>query len=206
MALPQLWLSRLAGTLKSFFRCEGVFFGHEISTPSNPPSGYHKLYPKDGGSWYLLNSSGTETEITGGSDGGVPLGAIIAHYAGSGLTGMPSIATVQGLGFALCDGTTAASQGISDPTITAATPDINGDGAFIRANDAASATLENHQLQTHTHNLTFLNISSQNAYDWSSNNNSLGQNGTQASGNPSTANGSKTRPDYVTVVWFMRVK
>ena len=204
MAFYDIWMPKLVGTLKSFFRTEGLFFGQERAiAPSNPSSGYYKFYPKTDGSWYLLDSSGTETELTsGGGDGEIPLGAIIAHYAGSSLTGMPSIATVQAAGFALCDGTTAATQGISGATITEATPDLNGGAEFIRASDTAG-TEQSHQLESHTHsygnergtlNTFFTDHSGR--YD-----------ATGSTGSPGgCSTGSETRPDYVTVVWFMRVK
>lgn len=40
------------------------------ATPSNPQSGYKKIYAKDDGKVYTLNSSGTETEVGSGSGGG----------------------------------------------------------------------------------------------------------------------------------------
>ena len=36
-----------------------------ITTPSNPASGYMKLYPKSDGTFYILDSAGTETQIAG---------------------------------------------------------------------------------------------------------------------------------------------
>lgn len=41
----------------------------EISTPSNPASGYLKIYPKTDNKLYKLTSAGTETEIGGGGSG-----------------------------------------------------------------------------------------------------------------------------------------
>jgi hypothetical protein len=44
----------------------------QIVTPSNPSAGYNKLYPKSGNKYYVLDSSGNETELgTGASAGGV---------------------------------------------------------------------------------------------------------------------------------------
>lgn len=203
MALPSLILSRLVGTLKAFFRTEGGFRFKEIATPgTNPPSGYRKFYPKSDGSFYLLDSTGSESEITGGSTDGVcPIGAIIAHYAGSGLTGMPTIATVQGLGFALCDGTTPSSQGISDPVVTGSTPDLNGGTEFIRASDSAG-THQEHQLESHRHTVNVKRVQLS-GYTTAA---GLLSPGTTASGGPSGNSGTKTRPDYCTVIWFMRAK
>lgn len=48
----------------------GLLYEKEQSvTPSNPPSGFRKIYPKTDGFWYSLSPTGTETRI-GGSGGG----------------------------------------------------------------------------------------------------------------------------------------
>lgn len=39
----------------------------EISTPSNPPANNHRVYIKSDGNMYMLNSSGVETQVNGGS-------------------------------------------------------------------------------------------------------------------------------------------
>jgi hypothetical protein len=41
-----------------------------IATPSNPASGYMKIYPKLDNKYYTLDSTGTETEVGSGSGGG----------------------------------------------------------------------------------------------------------------------------------------
>lgn len=46
------------------------------SSPSNPGSGYQKIYAKTDGKLYVRNSSGTETQLTNVAGGGV--------YSGSG--------------------------------------------------------------------------------------------------------------------------
>lgn len=70
----------------------------------------------------------------------IGVGSIIAHT--TNLAGSETVAELQARGFALCDGTTAASQGITDAIITAATPNLNG-GRFLRGGGAGqSGTLE----------------------------------------------------------------
>ncbi len=68
------------------------------------------------------------------------------------MTGAVTKATLQGQGWAICDGTTPATQGISSPTITT-TPDLQDQ--FIRmSNDETSGTTggsdtHNHQFITY---------------------------------------------------------
>lgn len=70
----------------------------------------------------------------------VGVGSIIAHT--TNLAGAETITEMQARGFALCDGTTPASQGIMNALITAATPNLNG-GRFLRGGSSAqSGTLE----------------------------------------------------------------
>lgn len=47
-----------------------VMFAIQTTKPANAPAGYEKLYPKNDGKWYKLNSSGTETEFGAGGGGG----------------------------------------------------------------------------------------------------------------------------------------
>lgn len=54
------------------------------------------------------------------------------------ISGAHSVATLQGKGWAVCNGTTAASQGISSADITAATPNLVD--RFIRGDASASGT------------------------------------------------------------------
>ena len=49
-----------------------------IATPSNPSSGSNKLYTKSDDKLYLLDSSGTETEIGAGGGGGAPYTAKVS--------------------------------------------------------------------------------------------------------------------------------
>lgn len=66
----------------------------------------------------------------------VGLGTIVAHT--THLMGSETIAEMQARGFALCDGSTAASQGIADAIITGATPNLNG-GRFLRGGTTAQS-------------------------------------------------------------------
>lgn len=59
----------------------------------------------------------------------VGVGSIIAHT--TNLAGSETVVEMQARGFALCDGTTPASQGITDALITATMPNLNG-GRFLR--------------------------------------------------------------------------
>jgi hypothetical protein len=61
-------ISDLWRTFRSFLRTEGGFEGKEITTPSNPASGYRRLYPKSDG-WYGLTSGGAETALGGTGSG-----------------------------------------------------------------------------------------------------------------------------------------
>jgi len=49
------------------------------------------------------------------------------------ITGAVTKATLQTRGWAICDGTTASSQGVTEPTITATTPNL--ENKFIKASD-----------------------------------------------------------------------
>lgn len=43
----------------------------QIATPSNPASGYNKIYPKSDGKFYNLKSDGSEEELGAGGEGGI---------------------------------------------------------------------------------------------------------------------------------------
>lgn len=71
----------------------------------------------------------------------VGVGTIIAHT--THLAGAEPISEMQARGFALCNGTTPASQGITGALITATMPDLNGQGRFLRGGGGpASGNLE----------------------------------------------------------------
>jgi hypothetical protein len=62
------------------------------------------------------------------SPGAVGIGTVIAHS--THIAGSTSIAEMRTAGFAVCDGTTPLSQGITDAVLTGPTPDLNG--RFLR--------------------------------------------------------------------------
>lgn len=66
----------------------------------------------------------------------VGVGTIVAHT--TNLAGSETIVEMQARGFALCDGTTPASQGITQALITGATPNLSG-GRFLRGGSGAQS-------------------------------------------------------------------
>ncbi|MCA9424308.1 MAG: hypothetical protein KC994_04510 [Candidatus Omnitrophica bacterium] len=84
--------------------------------------------------------------------GMVPIGSIIAHHAD--LSGAAGLTALRNSGFALCDGTTAASQGVENPIITGALPNLNvgnGTGRFLRGTTGTTGALQDDQFQGHHH-------------------------------------------------------
>jgi hypothetical protein len=81
-----------------------------------------------------------------------PLATIITVYIG--IAGGPSIADMQANGWALCDGTTPASQGISGAAITAAMPDLNNTGKFLRGGTTAGI-MQAESIGAHNHPASF---------------------------------------------------
>ena len=79
------------------------------------------------------------------------VGSIIWHA--THLTGADSLTTMRSKGWALCDGTTALSQGVLNAVITGTLPDLVTDGRFIRAG-SSSGTLQDDQIVAHKHTLT----------------------------------------------------
>lgn len=81
----------------------------------------------------------------------VPIGTIIPVYIG--LTGVPSTAALQASGWALCDGTTPASQGIVGAAVNS-TPDLNNAGRFLRGGTLAGVAQADN-VGTHSHTASF---------------------------------------------------
>ena len=48
---------------------DSVTVQEQASTPSTPPTGDQRIYPKTDGSWYTLDDAGVETELGGGGSG-----------------------------------------------------------------------------------------------------------------------------------------
>jgi hypothetical protein len=62
--------------------------------------------------------------------GAVGIGTIIAHTTHE--EGATSVAEMQAAGFAVCDGTTPAEQGMADAVLDGPTPNLNGNRLFLR--------------------------------------------------------------------------
>lgn len=198
-------LSNLVGTLFGFFRIEGGLEGKEYASPDTPGSGDSIIYPKSDGDWYKKDDEGTESLLGGsGSAVNVPIGTIIMSYTGA-ITGAATLSQIRAAGFATCDGTTASSQGISDPTITSAMPNLDSSQRFFCGHDSTAGSTGDDQLQTHTHTVPNLDT----VHYVSSSGSVATTDATQSatSGGVSGANsGSETRPINVSVVCCMRVK
>ena len=86
------------------------------------------------------------------ANNGVPIGTIIPVYIG--LPGVPSVAEYQLRGWALCNGTTPAAQGIAGSPITVALPDLNGQGLFLRGSNTAG-NIQGDTAGPHNHSAGF---------------------------------------------------
>ena len=84
---------------------------------------------------------GLDSSAFARTTGVIPIGSIIAHYID--IEGAADLNHIREAGFALCDGSTAESQGILEPTITAALPNLNGEGRYLRgANPGDTGNLQ----------------------------------------------------------------
>lgn len=101
------------------------------STPSTPPSGFYKLYPRtDTGKLTLLDSAGTETSV---GSGGTGVNFITNGDAEAGTTGWSTYADAAGT--SPVDGT----GGTPNVTLTASsTSPLSGNKSFILTKDAAN--------------------------------------------------------------------
>jgi hypothetical protein len=182
----------------------------------------------------MINSSGTVTAagtlaaanitttgtITG--LGMVPIGSIIAWH-NTMVSGLVGVSDVLAAGFALCNGQTPLQQGISGAVITAATPNLNGDGRFLRGG-SNSGTMQDDAFQNHLHGITDPThshpLKSSHGTDTGSQDfqtevvdssslsglrNKPASTGITAT-NASTDGGTETRPTNMSVLWIMRVK
>lgn len=92
------------------------------------------------------------TPFSYAAGGMIPIGGIIAHHLS--LPGAASLAALRQAGFALCDGDTAAGQGITDAVITGTLPNLNvgdGNGRFLRGTTDATGATQDDQIQGHSH-------------------------------------------------------
>lgn len=71
------WADREDGSRKR----TGPIYMAEISTPSNPDAGAHKLYCKNDGKWYTLSPNGAET-LVGPSSNAKGISTFSSAYAG----------------------------------------------------------------------------------------------------------------------------
>jgi hypothetical protein len=86
--------------------------------------------------------------------GMIPVGSIIAHHIDLGSAA--DLAMITSSGFALCDGSTAASQGVANPIVTDPLPDLlvgNGTGRFLRGTTGTTGVNQDDQMQGHFHSL-----------------------------------------------------
>ena len=81
----------------------------------------------------------------------VPLGTILPVFLG--LPGVPSVTQLRDRGWAQCDGTSPADQGITGSGISS-TPNINGNNYFIRGGNVAGGTQAG-QVGDHNHTGSF---------------------------------------------------
>ena len=86
----------------------------------------------------------------GGLTFGIPPDGVLGEVKMFALsvTGAVTKATLQARGWAICDGTTPATQGVTSPTITAATPNL--ENKFIKSSDNETSGTTGGSL-THIH-------------------------------------------------------
>lgn len=77
-ASPDEWSTMYFGSLDTLYSptintptTDIVTYDDQSSTPASPSSGYYKTYVKTDGKMYILNSSGTETQLGSGGSGGI---------------------------------------------------------------------------------------------------------------------------------------
>jgi microcystin-dependent protein len=125
------------------------------------------------------------------------------------VTGAVTKANLQGRGWAICDGTTPAAQGISDADITAATPDLREKFLRHSANEttggtggASTVTLDTTQIPSHTHEYYKGSSTSPGSSI------QYGASGSSALNTSSTGGGlaHENKPPYYDICYFMKVK
>ena len=126
-------------------------------------------------------------------------------------TGAVTKATLQAAGWAICDGTTPAAQGISSPTMTAATPDLQH--KFIRMSDDESSgstggedthtlTVAETPAHTHTYNAYAADGGAATGADAGSG----GLQGTPSTSSVGSGDAHNNLPSYHELAFFMRVR
>lgn len=120
----------------------------ELTAMTAPASSDYLVLVDDTGGSPQTKRITVENFLSGGYAKGLfPIGGVIPVFIG--MTGCPTPSTADG--WAECDGTTAAAQGVASPVVTAATPAINS-GAFIRGGALSwSSGVASGGSDTHTH-------------------------------------------------------
>ena len=114
------------------------------------------------------------------------------------MTGAITKAVLQGNGWAICDGTTPAAQGISSPTITT-TPDLQ-DKFISMSNDESSGTTGGSATMAHTHTVTPASLG------YVFNDGSQRTPAAPSQVTSSAASNTENRPPFYELVFFMKVK
>ena len=153
-----------------------------------------------------------DATINGGMLGEVKMFAL-------SISGSITKSNLQGKGWAICDGTTPASQGISAPDITASTPNL--ENRFIRGSDNETSGTTG-GTSDHNHQWSF-DTNSTPSQTWESNGTTkknmpsagIGNMGSAAAAISINANArdcdlwtndASTLPSYYELVFFMKVK
>jgi len=117
---------------------DGITLEEQASTPSNPASGDKKLYAKDDGKVYTLNSAGDEVEVGSGAGGGTK--SYIDQDSAKFESNLGSWETDNGSGSA------ATTLTLSRNTVTP----LSGDGDLTLAKSAADGNGEFIKVTTET--------------------------------------------------------
>lgn len=167
-----------------------------------------------------VEGEGFVTTAGASIDAGIGLLGEIRQIALS-MTGALSKATLQGYGWAICDGTTPASQGISDATITT-TPDLREKFLRHSANETTGGTgggtTHNHQwgvqISGGSHpEYAYNSVTNNNSDATKQTYNSSGTvidipkgSGNYWKGNLYTSKESSSEPPYYDICYFLKVK
>ena len=126
------------------------------------------------------------------------------------ITGAETKSNLQSNGWAICDGTTPASQGISDAIITT-TPDLrerflrhSADETTGGTGGASTVTLDITQMPAHTHTLSYKQYPSGSAVYYVGGFNETGNSTTTSSTGGGLAHENK--PPYYDICYFIKVK
>lgn len=126
------------------------------------------------------------------------------------VSGAVTKATLQSKGWAICDGTTPATQGISSADITASTPNL--ENKFVRASDdeasgatggADTHTITEAELPAHVHTV---NYSNSDGGSGDSMRRGASVDGTINSGSTGSGDAHNNIPAYYELVFFIKVK